>query len=250
MKNLKNFKALVTLCILRGASVWHFEIDVPFSKFLIELLGEVVEDSKWEENADRMCYNKIERTDYGFAVSFYDIQDTWNGGADLYYYKQKRVLEYRTFNNFWYIFKEGTTGGTVLEFCGPRAAFAKQTIIPETIKNILSWDDCVGMWDANGIYWDFQEVKDFYRKVDGYDFWKTSNSKEETPIIKTSSKRFMSHEEGKFNEPKWDHCYCSHYAKGKTMRSHRNPKAIRTSGHLHKELPEWLWRRMVREGEW
>lgn len=249
MKNLKNLQVLVALCIARGFSVWHFEVAIPFSKFLVELLGEVLEDTEWEEDANRMCYSPIRRTENGFETSFYDLQDTWECDAYLQFNKETRELVYTTFRGFQYIFREGKRG-IEMAFYGPRAAFAAQTIMPETISNILSWGDCVGMTDADGVYWDFQEVKKFYRKIDGYDFWRTSDSKEETPIVKTSSRRFMSHEEGTFNEPKWDHCYCSHYAKGKTMRSHRNPKAIRLSGHLHKEIPEWLWRRMVKEGEW
>lgn len=234
-----NLVAITTvMSIKRGKSVWCFEIPMNFSKFMLNLYWACINDNV-APKYNSSIHSRKRIDSQKFTIWEEDFQST----ADLEFRKDEIYFE--TFwSNYRYYIMPSQNGGIYIQFYGPRAAFGAQSLMPRQISNLLDWEYCIGMYDANDEWYTFSEVLDFYREVDReHFFWDFLHLKEESQPTITTNKGSRHSNEGTLNFEKWDHGYCSHYSKGTTLRSHRNKKAIKTSGHLVKGAPEWWWKR-------
>ena len=225
--------------IMRGKSIWVFENpNADFNKFMLNLYWACIYDNI-APNYDSTIHAWKTINSQKFSI----WEEIFQSSAELTFSKNK--IHFQTFwSGYDYYLMPSQNGGIRIEFYGPRAAFGAQTLMPRQIANFLDWRYCVGMWDAKNEWFYFSEVLNFYRKVDGeHLFWDFLHLKEESQPTITTNKGSRHSNEGTLNFEKWDNGYCSHYSKGTTLRSHRNKKAIKTSGHLVKGAPEWWWKR-------
>ena len=231
MKNLVNLVAITTMAtIARGRSIWCFEVPVSFNRFMLNLYWACVYDdiSSQGIHASKRSVN-----------SFEIWEEDFNCETEIVF--KSNLIRFRTFwSGYEYLIMPSQSEGIRIEFRGPRKAFGTQTLVPKQISSLLDWKYCVGLYDANNTWFTFGEVLDFYRKVEkGNFFWDFLRLQKEPQPTMSTNKSARHSGEGSFNEPKWDHHYCSHRAKGTTLKTHRGGKKF-IDGYFHKECPLWM----------